>query len=65
MYNSGNLKFTNDDMLLSPVGNKLSCFDLKNGVTSTLPIENRSNIAHTDISPDNRTLITVDKGKPL
>ena len=37
--------------------------DLKNGVSSTLPIEARSNIKMIEISPDNRTLIIVDIGK--
>jgi periodic tryptophan protein 2 len=62
IYNTGNIKFTTDDMLLSPVGNKVVYFDLKNGVTNALPIESRSNISHIDVSPDNRTLLIVDKG---
>ena len=65
IYNSGNITFTkdNNDFLLSPVGNKITCFDLKNGVSSTLPIESRSNIKYIDISPDGKTLISVDIGK--
>ena len=62
MYNSGNLLFTKDesDLLLSPVGNKISVFDLKNGVSNTLPIETRSNIKLIELSPDSKILVVVD-----
>jgi periodic tryptophan protein 2 len=62
IYNAGNILFTKDesDMILSPVGNKITCFDLKNGVSNTLPIECRSNIKYIDITPDNKILVAVD-----
>ena len=64
LYNSGNIKFTSDDcdILLSPVGNKVTAFDLKNGITNTLPIESRSNISFIEVSPDSKFLIMVDVG---
>jgi len=46
--------------LLSPVGNKLTVFDLTNNVSETLSFQNRSNIEWVVLSPDGKTLITVD-----
>lgn len=63
MYNAGNVAFDSEDILLSPVGNKISCFDLKNGTSITIPLESRSNIEHIELSPDNRILVVVDEGK--
>jgi periodic tryptophan protein 2 len=65
LYNSGNIHFTSDesDILLSPVGNKVTAFDLKNGFTNTLPVEARSNIALIEVSPDSKFLILVDIGR--
>lgn len=62
IYNSGNILFTKDenDLLLSPVGNKVTVFDLKNGVSNTLPIEARSNIKLMEICPNSKILILVD-----
>ncbi len=64
IYNAGNVVFTKDesDFLISPIGNKISVLDLKNGVTNSLPIESRSNIKLVEISPDNRILVIVDIG---
>jgi periodic tryptophan protein 2 len=62
MYNTGNVLFTKDesDILLSSVGNKISIYDLKNGVSNTLPIESRSNIKLIELSPDSCTLVVID-----
>ena len=62
MYNSGIIVFDNENILLSPVGNKINCFDMINGSSYTLPIESRSNISLIDISPDNRIIIVIDVG---
>lgn len=64
IYNAGNVVFTKDesDFLISPIGNKISVLDMKNGITNTLPMEARSNIKMIEISPDNRTLVIVDIG---
>ena len=70
-YSCGNVLFTErvssssidetaDQVLLSPVGNKLTMFNLKNNVSRTLPFQNRSNIEKVVLSPNGKILITVD-----
>jgi len=56
------LSFTKDDrdLLLSPVGNKITVFDLKNNKSQTLPFECRSNIDKIALSDDGKILIMVD-----
>jgi periodic tryptophan protein 2 len=62
VYTSGNVVFTSDgNTLLSPVGNRVSVFDLVNHVSTTLPIENRKNIRQLALSHDSRLLISVDE----
>lgn len=60
-YNSGNLQFskTNPDLLYSPIGNKISIFDIKNGSSHTLDIESRSNIHLIEITNKN-LLVAID-----
>lgn len=62
VYRSGNLVFTHDDedLLLSPIGNKVTVFDLKNNKSKTLPFECRSNIDKIAVSPDGKVLILID-----
>lgn len=61
VYGNGNLAFTPDgNSVLSPVGNRLSVFDLVQQSTYTLPFENRKNISCLAISHNGRFLITVD-----
>ena len=62
VYADGNLAFTPDGgSLLSPVGNRVTVFDLENSKSVTLPSENRKNISTLALSPDGSTLITVDE----
>ncbi|XP_031564589.1 periodic tryptophan protein 2 homolog [Actinia tenebrosa] len=62
VYKQGNVEFTTTgDCVVSPVGNKVSVFDLKNNKSWTLPFENRLNIKRLCLSPDDTTLITVDE----
>ncbi|EIW78530.1 WD40 repeat-like protein [Coniophora puteana RWD-64-598 SS2] len=62
VYRQGNLVFTSDgNSLLSPVGNRVSVFDLTNNRARTLPVENRKNIAAIALSPDGNVLISVDE----
>ena len=62
VYRRGNLNFTPDgNSIVSPVGNKLSLFDLKNNRSETLPIESRLNITAVGISPDGNLIIAVDE----
>ena len=62
VYKAGNLVFTHndEDLLLSPIGNKITIFDLKNNKSKTLPFETRSNIDKICLSPDNKILIMID-----
>jgi periodic tryptophan protein 2 len=61
VYNNGNLTFTPDgNSLISPVGNRISVFDLVGQTTYTLPFENRKNIAAIAVSHNGRFLVTVD-----
>ena len=60
-YSNGNLVFTPDgNSVISPVGNRLTIFDLVHQTTTTLPFENRKNIQSTAISNNGRFLISVD-----
>ncbi|KAG9302928.1 hypothetical protein G9A89_022345 [Geosiphon pyriformis] len=67
VYTQGNLLFTPDgNSLLSPVGNRISMFDLVNNKTITFPFENRMNISRIALSPNGTLLISVDEnGKCL
>ena len=49
-----------DQLLLSPVGNKINVFNLTTNVASTMAFQNRSNVARLVLSPDGRTLISID-----
>lgn len=50
-----------DQLLLSPVGNKVNLCNLTTNISTTLPFQNRSNITRMVLSPDGHTLITIDK----
>ena len=62
VHNTGRVIFTKDDssILLSPIGNKILCLDLKHGTSQTLPIEARSNIDILHISTNGKILIVID-----
>ena len=62
VHNTGRILFLKDDtnILLSPLGNKILCLDLKYGTSQTLPIEIHSNIDFIDITSDSKILIIVD-----
>ncbi|CCX09741.1 Similar to Periodic tryptophan protein 2 homolog; acc. no. Q9C270 [Pyronema omphalodes CBS 100304] len=62
VYCSGNLVFTPDgNSLLSPVGNKVTCFDLVNNKSFTFGFEHRKNIARIALSPQGTLLLSVDE----
>ncbi|KAI8359118.1 WD40-repeat-containing domain protein [Choanephora cucurbitarum] len=62
VYTGGNVLFTPDgNSVLSPVGNRVSIFDLVNNTSYTLPVEMRKNIDRMVLSPNGQLLITVDK----
>ncbi|CAG8552856.1 23585_t:CDS:2 [Dentiscutata erythropus] len=62
VYTRGNLCFTPDgNSLLSPVGNRLSLFDLVNNKSITFPFENQKNISRIALSPNANILLSVDE----
>ncbi|KAK4056898.1 U3 snoRNP protein [Microbotryomycetes sp. JL221] len=62
VYRQGNVLFTRDgNSVVSPVGNRVSVFDLVNNKSRTLSFENRKNISCIALSPDNSTLISIDE----
>ncbi|KAI0703655.1 WD40 repeat-like protein [Cerioporus squamosus] len=62
VYRQGNVVFTPDgNSVLSPVGNRVSLFDLVNNKSYTFPFENRKNIAAIALSPDANVLLSVDE----
>mmetsp|Transcript_6250 Transcript_6250/g.22223 ORF Transcript_6250/g.22223 Transcript_6250/m.22223 type:complete len:926 (-) Transcript_6250:29-2806(-) len=62
VYRCGNIAFTADgNSLLSPVGNRVTVFDLVEHTSSTLPVENNKNIDRICLSPDSRLLLTIDE----
>ncbi|KAL9710292.1 U3 snoRNP protein [Leucoagaricus gongylophorus] len=62
VYQKGNILYSPDGYtLLSPVGNRVSAFDLVNNKSSTFAFENRKNISTLALSPDGNVLISVDE----
>ncbi|WPH03734.1 WD40 repeat-like protein [Acrodontium crateriforme] len=62
VYRRGNLVYTEDGTcLLSPVGNRVTVFDLVNNKSHTLPFAHRQNIARIALHPNGQLLLTVDE----
>ncbi|CDK27732.1 unnamed protein product [Kuraishia capsulata CBS 1993] len=62
VYYRGNLVFTKDgSTLLSPVGNKVSVFDLMHNKSFTLDYEHRKNISCLALNSQGNLLISVDE----
>ncbi|XP_067139307.1 periodic tryptophan protein 2 homolog [Centruroides vittatus] len=62
VYRKGNLLFTADgNNVISPVGNRISIFDLKNNKSETLQIESRYNFTTIALSPNGYLLFTVNE----
>ncbi|KAL2350631.1 periodic tryptophan protein-like protein 2 [Cryomyces antarcticus] len=62
VYSRGNLLFTPDGTcLLSPVGNRVTVFDLVNNKSHTLPFAHRRNIARLALNPRGNLLLSVDE----
>ncbi|KAJ2342080.1 U3 snoRNP protein, partial [Coemansia sp. RSA 2618] len=62
VYRKGNLVFTPDgNSIVSPVGNRVTVFDLVNNRTETLPFENKRDIRRLALSPNGNLLLSVDE----
>ncbi|RZC43013.1 periodic tryptophan protein 2 -like protein, partial [Asbolus verrucosus] len=62
VYKKGDLVFTPDgNSVISPVGNRISIFDLKNDRVTTLPVESNYNYNAVDVSPNGCTLIAINE----
>lgn len=61
VYRQGNLVFTEDGTkLLSPVGNRVTCFDLVNSKSFTFNYEHRKNIVRIALNKQGTLLLSVD-----
>ena len=61
VYRRGNLIFAPDGAtILSPVGNKLSVYDLKSHTSLTLPVESRSDFTTLALSPNGILLLAAN-----
>ncbi|CAK8686566.1 unnamed protein product [Clavelina lepadiformis] len=62
VYRKGNIEFMKDgNTVLSPVGNRVTLFDLKSNNAETLPFTTQCNIACLAIAPDGCTAILIDE----
>lgn len=62
VYKKGNLVFTEDGTkLLSPVGNRVSCFDLIKSQSFTFSYQHRKNIQCMALNKQNTLLISIDE----
>nr|POE87455.1 periodic tryptophan protein 2 like [Quercus suber] len=58
----GNLVYTSDGTcLLSPVGNRVTVFDLIHNKSHTLPFAHRVNISRLALHPNGQLLLTIDE----
>ncbi|DAZ99051.1 TPA: hypothetical protein N0F65_010937, partial [Lagenidium giganteum] len=62
VYSQGNVLFTPDgNSVLSPVGNRITKFDLINHTSKTFAFESRKNVERLAVSHDSRLLLAVDE----
>lgn len=62
VYRDGQVAFSKDGFsIISPIGNKLSVFDLKNNASKTLDIDCKFNIKRVSLSPSGRHLLASDE----
>ncbi|KAK1928495.1 Periodic tryptophan protein 2 [Phytophthora citrophthora] len=62
VYSQGNVVFTPDgNSVLSPVGNRITQFDLVNNTSKTFAFEARKNVERVAVSNDSRLLLAVDE----
>jgi len=62
VYRGGDLLFSTDgNTVISPVGNRISMFDLKNHKSETLPVESRYSYTALDLSSNGVSLLAVNE----
>lgn len=62
IYRNGNLVFTPDgNSVISPVGNRITLYDLKNNKSRTLSLESRYNYTNIALSPDGSLMIAINE----
>ncbi|KAL6722150.1 U3 snoRNP protein [Lecanora helva] len=62
VYCKGNLLYTPDGTcLLSPVGNRVTVFDLINDKSYTLPFSHRRNVSRLALNPRGNLLLSIDE----
>ncbi|KAI9920873.1 hypothetical protein PsorP6_001750 [Peronosclerospora sorghi] len=62
VYSQGNVVFTPDgNSVLSPVGNRITQFDLIHNTSRTFSFEARKNVERIAVSSDSRLLLAVDE----
>ncbi|KAI9726081.1 MAG: hypothetical protein M1828_002089 [Chrysothrix sp. TS-e1954] len=62
VYSKGNLLFTPDgSTLLSPVGNRVTVFDLVHNTSYTLPLSHRRDIARLALNAAGNLLLSIDE----
>ena len=60
-YKQGNVEFMPDrNTLLSPVGNRVTLFDLDANSSRTPDLQTRKDIQHIRVSPDGKLVVLVD-----
>ncbi|CAH0717472.1 unnamed protein product, partial [Brenthis ino] len=62
VYRRGDILFTNDgNCVISPVGNKITVYNLKQNKSNTLPIESHFNYTAVDVSPNGSMLLAINE----
>ncbi|XP_050341996.1 periodic tryptophan protein 2 homolog isoform X2 [Nymphalis io] len=62
VYRRGDILFTNDgNCVISPVGNKITIYNLKQNKSNTLPVESHFNYTAIDVSPNGSILLAINE----
>ncbi|XP_047545989.1 periodic tryptophan protein 2 homolog [Vanessa atalanta] len=62
VYRRGDILFTNDgNCVISPVGNKITIYNLKQNKSNTLPVESNFNYTAIDVSPNGSILLAINE----
>ncbi|XP_048480897.1 periodic tryptophan protein 2 homolog [Plutella xylostella] len=62
VYKKGDIVFTNDgDCVISPVGNRITVYNLKQNKSNTLSVDSQYNYTALDVSPNGSTLLAVNE----